>query len=52
VTFLVYSLYLHLRLTCRRDSRLLAAVSVIGFLVTLFTFLGVNYLLPGLHSYG
>ncbi len=52
VTWLVYTFYLHLRLTRRRSGRLPAWVAVIGFACTLFTFFGVNYLLPGLHSYG
>ena len=29
-----------------------AIVSVAGFLCTVFTFFGVNFLLAGLHSYG
>jgi ABC-type transport system involved in cytochrome c biogenesis permease subunit len=29
-----------------------AVLSVVGFLATVFTFFGVNYLLTGLHSYG
>jgi ABC-type transport system involved in cytochrome c biogenesis permease subunit len=28
-----------------------AIMSILGFLFTLFTFFGVNYLLAGLHSY-
>jgi len=52
VTWLVYTLYLHLRLTRKRVDALPAIVAVAGFLCALFTFLGVNYLLPGLHSYG
>jgi ABC-type transport system involved in cytochrome c biogenesis permease subunit len=52
VTWLVYTLYLHLRLIARRNDGWTSLVSVIGFLLTLFTFFGVNYLLPGLHSYG
>jgi ABC-type transport system involved in cytochrome c biogenesis permease subunit len=32
--------------------RVSAVLAIIGFLATLFTFFGVNYLLPGLHSYG
>jgi ABC-type transport system involved in cytochrome c biogenesis permease subunit len=28
-----------------------AIISIAGFLCVLFTFLGVNYLLSGLHSY-
>ena len=34
------------------DKKILAVIAIIGFLFTLFTFFGVNYLLPGLHSYG
>ncbi|HTX73879.1 MAG TPA: cytochrome c biogenesis protein CcsA [Rectinemataceae bacterium] len=56
VTWLVYTLYLHLRLI-RRGERadagsLPAVVAVAGFLCTVFTFFGVNFLLTGLHSYG
>lgn len=51
VTWLVYTLYLHVRFIKRKTGVLPAWVSVIGFLCTLFTFFGVNYLLPGLHSY-
>lgn len=52
VTWLVYAFYLHVRLTRKRKGALPAVAAVVGFLCTLFTFLGVNYLLPGLHSYG
>ena len=52
VTWLVYTAYLHTRLTRRLRGRLSAVLAIAGFLFTLFTFFGVNYLLPGLHSYG
>ncbi len=52
VTWLVYTLYLHLRFTKKRKGRLTAIVAVLGFLCTVFTFFGVNYLMSGLHSYG
>lgn len=52
VTWLIYTAYLHLRLIAKKDGKLTAWLSVIGFLCTVFTFFGVNYLLPGLHSYG
>ncbi|GAB1433659.1 c-type cytochrome biogenesis protein CcsB [Spirochaetota bacterium] len=52
VTWLVYTAYLHLRLIAKKGGKLPAWLSVIGFLCTIFTFFGVNYLLPGLHSYG
>ena len=52
VTWLVYTAYLHVRLIRRRRDNFAAILSVAGFLCTLFTFFGVNYLLKGLHSYG
>ena len=52
VTWLVYTAYLHLRLVVKRRDAWPAIVSVAGFLCTVFTFFGVNYLLAGLHSYG
>ncbi len=51
VTWLVYTLYLHARLVMRKKGKAAAWIAVAGFLCTLFTFFGVNYLLPGLHSY-
>jgi len=51
ITWLTYTLYLHLRLFRGMRGRLSALVAVVGFLLTLFTFFGVNYLLPSLHSY-
>jgi ABC-type transport system involved in cytochrome c biogenesis permease subunit len=52
VTCLVYTAYLHVRLVAKRRGAWPAIVSVAGFLCTVFTFFGVNYLLAGLHSYG
>lgn len=51
VTWLVYTFYLHVRFMKRKTGLVPAWVSVIGFLCTLFTFFGVNFLLSGLHSY-
>jgi ABC-type transport system involved in cytochrome c biogenesis permease subunit len=51
VTWLAYTAYLHLRLVRNRRDALPAIVAAAGFLCALFTFLGVNFLLPGLHSY-
>lgn len=50
VTWLVYALYLHLRVTGWRQ-RKAAVLNMIGFGIVIFTFFGVSYLLPGLHSY-
>ncbi|MDD5264003.1 MAG: c-type cytochrome biogenesis protein CcsB [Candidatus Bipolaricaulis sp.] len=51
VTWLVYVLYLHVRLRRGWRNRRTAWIAVVGFLLALFTFAGVNYLLRGLHSY-
>ncbi len=52
VTWLVYTLYLHVRLVMKRKDAVPAVIAVAGFACATFTFFGVNYLLPGLHSYG
>jgi ABC-type transport system involved in cytochrome c biogenesis permease subunit len=52
VTWLVYTFYLHVRFIRKRRDALPSIVAVLGFLCTVFTFFGVNYLLSGLHSYG
>lgn len=50
ITWLVYSAFLHARLTRGWTGRKTALLSIIGFGAVLFTYFGVNYL-PGLHSY-
>jgi len=52
VTWLVYTGYLHIRLIRKRKDKWPSILAAAGFLCTIFTFFGVNYLLPGLHSYG
>jgi ABC-type transport system involved in cytochrome c biogenesis permease subunit len=52
ITWMVYTLYLHVRLIMKKKDATASWIAVIGFLCTVFTFFGVNYLLPGLHSYG
>jgi ABC-type transport system involved in cytochrome c biogenesis permease subunit len=52
ITWLVYTGYLHTRLVKKWRGRMTAILSIIGFVFTIFTFFGVNYLLAGLHSYG
>jgi ABC-type transport system involved in cytochrome c biogenesis permease subunit len=42
---------LHQRLTVGWRGRKAAIMAIAGFGAALFTFLGVNLLLPGLHSY-
>ncbi len=51
VTFLVYSLYLHVRLAKGWRGIWTACIAVAGFAVTLFTLFAVNFLISGLHSY-
>lgn len=51
VTWLVYAVYLHGRSYLGWRGRAAMQWVVAGFGVVLFTFIGVNLLLPGLHSY-
>ena len=51
VTWLFYAALLHGRLTVGWRGRKAAILAIVGFCSILFTFLGVNLLLPGLHSY-
>ena len=52
IVWLVYAGYLHARMHYPPTAKLLAIWLFIGFLVTLFCYLGVNMFLSGLHSYG
>ena len=51
VTWLIYLLYLHARITAGWRGRKTALISIIGFVSVIFTYLGVNLLIPGLHAY-
>ncbi|MGD0790685.1 MAG: cytochrome c biogenesis protein CcsA [Terriglobales bacterium] len=51
ITWLVYALYLHMRVTRGWRGRRAAYFAILGFAVVMFTFFGVTYLLPGLHAY-
>lgn len=51
ITWLNYTFFIHLRFFKNVRQEVRMAVAVFGFILTLFTFFGVNYLLPGLHSY-
>jgi cytochrome c-type biogenesis protein CcsB len=51
ITWIVYALYLHVRVVHGRRGNITAWISIVGFLATMFTLFGVNYLLSGLHSY-
>ena len=52
VTWIVYLIVIHVRYMQLKDRGLTTAwLSVIGFFVMLWTYFGVNLLLPGLHAY-
>ena len=51
VTWIIYAAYLHLRLRRGWQGRAAAIFAVVGFVCVLFTYLGVNTFLPGIHSY-
>ncbi|TJY44609.1 c-type cytochrome biogenesis protein CcsB [Cohnella pontilimi] len=51
ITWLFYTAYLHLRLSRGWQGSKSAWLAVIGFLVVLFTLIGVNLVIAGLHSY-
>ena len=51
IAWLTYAAFLHTRISRGWTGRSSAYFAVIGFLLVIFTYLGVSYLLPGLHSY-
>ncbi|MDY0211563.1 MAG: c-type cytochrome biogenesis protein CcsB [Desulfuromonadaceae bacterium] len=52
IVWFIYAAFLHARITRGWAGRRAAILSIIGFLATIFCYLGVNLLLSGLHSYG
>ncbi len=52
ITWFVYALYLHARFVGGWRGKRVAVLSVIGFIAVIFTYLGVNLVLSGLHAYG
>jgi cytochrome c-type biogenesis protein CcsB len=52
ITWFIYAFYLHGRMIRGWKGKKVAVVAVIGFTAVIFTYLGVNLLLSGLHSYG
>jgi cytochrome c-type biogenesis protein CcsB len=50
ITWILYAVLLHQRLTVGWRGRRAAIMAIIGFAVILFTFLGVNFLLKGHHG--
>ena len=51
VAWLTYAGFLHSRIAYGWKGRRSAYFAIIAFLFVIFTYLGVSYLLPGLHSY-
>ena len=51
VAWLAYAAYLHTRIAHGWAGRRSAYFALLGFLLVIFTFLGVSYLLPGMHAY-
>ena len=51
VAWLTYAAFLHTRISRGWTGRSSAYFAILGFLLVIFTYLGVSYLLPGLHSY-
>jgi cytochrome c-type biogenesis protein CcsB len=51
ITWLIYAAFLHQRLNVGWRGRKAAMMAIVGFVSVVFTFLGVNLLFPGLHSY-
>jgi cytochrome c-type biogenesis protein CcsB len=51
ITTLIYATFLHTRIVRGWKGRKTALFAVIGFISVIFTYLGVSFILPGLHSY-
>lgn len=51
ITWFIYALVLHVRLTAGWRGKKAAILSIIGFMAILFTFFGVNLLLKSLHAF-
>lgn len=52
ITWIIYAVYLHLRLRKKSRGETMAWYVMIAVPVVLFTFAGVNMLMPGMHTYG
>ncbi len=52
ITWFIYAIYLHSRYVRGWKGTQMAVIASLGFLSVIFTYLGVNLVLSGLHSYG
>lgn len=51
ITWLFYAAYLHLRLSRSWQGKKSSWLAVVGFIIVMFTLVGVNLIIAGLHSY-
>ena len=51
ITWFIYAVYLHQRIVRGWKGRAAAIFAAVGFICVIFTYIGVNTLLPGIHSY-
>lgn len=51
IAWLTYAAFLHTRISRGWSGRSSAYFAIVGFFLVIFTYLGVSYLLPGLHAY-
>ena len=51
ITWIIYAVFLHLRIRKGMAGKKAALFAVLGFVCVIFTYIGVNTLLSGLHSY-
>jgi cytochrome c-type biogenesis protein CcsB len=51
ITWLIYALVLHMRLTVGWRGKKAAILSIVGFVVVIFAFLGVSFILRGQHVF-
>lgn len=51
ITWFIYAAFLHARFTAGWRGKKSAILAIIGFGAVIFTYIGVNFLLSGLHSY-
>ena len=51
ITWIIYAVFLHLRLRKGMTGKKAALFAALGFICVIFTYVGVNTLLSGLHSY-
>ena len=51
ISWIIYAIYLHQRLRLNWQGKRMAILAVVALVSVIFTFAGVNILLPGLHSY-